>query len=159
MAELNNNEENNLINPLNIEDNVQTIAETDSSSEIDTATEENQSDSNESAMGGVDANTAALICYLFLLFGGVIFYLLEKKDPFVRFAAMQSIILGAVIIGLFIILRSLSFIAPTIFGILTVIFSIGAFSVWAILMYKSFNGQELELPIIGRFAREAISKK
>src|SRR5436853_3085583 len=35
---------------------------------------------------------AALAC--FPLIGGIIFYLLEKRDNFVRFYAMQSIILG-----------------------------------------------------------------
>ena len=37
---------------------------------------------------------AALAC--FPLIGGIIFYLLEKRDGFVRFYAMQSIIFGAV---------------------------------------------------------------
>src|SRR6476646_6266694 len=36
---------------------------------------------------------AALAC--FPLIGGIIFYLLEKRDGFVRFYAMQSIIFGA----------------------------------------------------------------
>src|SRR5437764_9007392 len=37
---------------------------------------------------------AALAC--FPLVGGIIFYLLEKRDDFVRFYAMQSIIFGAI---------------------------------------------------------------
>src|SRR5947207_7023303 len=36
---------------------------------------------------------AALAC--FPLIGGIIFYVLEKRDSFVRFYAMQSIIFGA----------------------------------------------------------------
>src|SRR5205085_11712418 len=35
---------------------------------------------------------AALACIP--LIGGIIFYILEKRDPFVRFYAMQSIIFG-----------------------------------------------------------------
>src|SRR6476661_9827633 len=44
---------------------------------------------------GLPSNIAAAIACIPLI-GGIIFYLLEKRDGFVRFYAMQSIIFGAV---------------------------------------------------------------
>src|ERR1700750_512437 len=42
---------------------------------------------------GLPSNVAAALA-CFPLIGGIIFYILEKRDGFVRFYAMQSIILG-----------------------------------------------------------------
>src|SRR6266702_5176452 len=42
---------------------------------------------------GLPSNVAAAIACIPLI-GGIIFYILEKRDSFVRFYAMQSIILG-----------------------------------------------------------------
>ena len=44
---------------------------------------------------GLPSNVAAALA-CFPLIGGIIFYLLEKRDSFVRFYAMQSIIFGAI---------------------------------------------------------------
>src|SRR6266436_824594 len=43
---------------------------------------------------GLPSNVAAALA-CFPLIGGIIFYILEKRDSFVRFYAMQSIIFGA----------------------------------------------------------------
>src|SRR6476659_8696965 len=43
---------------------------------------------------GLPSNVAAALA-CFPLIGGIIFYILEKNDRFVRFYAMQSIIFGA----------------------------------------------------------------
>jgi uncharacterized membrane protein len=107
---------------------------------------------------GIDPNTAALLCYLFLLIGGVVFYILEKKNQFLRFAAMQSILLGSTIIGLLVIIRTFQFLAPSIFDVLTLLLAIVSVATWGILMYKAFNNQEWELPIIGKIAKDVISK-
>src|SRR5215472_15274355 len=41
---------------------------------------------------GIRARTAGLLCYLFGWVTGLIFFLLEKENHFVRFHAMQSIL-------------------------------------------------------------------
>src|SRR5215475_15588839 len=48
----------------------------------------------KSASTGLPSNVAAALACIPLI-GGIIFYILEKHDSFVRFYAMQSIILGA----------------------------------------------------------------
>src|SRR5450755_3341587 len=46
-----------------------------------------------SATTGLPSNVAAALACIPLM-GGIIFYILEKRDSFVRFYAMQSIIFG-----------------------------------------------------------------
>src|SRR5437879_13762198 len=48
---------------------------------------------SRSTSTGLPANVAAAIACIPLI-GGIIFYILEKQDNFVRFYAMQSIIFG-----------------------------------------------------------------
>src|SRR5712691_12467044 len=48
----------------------------------------------KSTSTGLPSNVAAALA-CFPLIGGIIFYILEKRDGFVRFYAMQSIIFGA----------------------------------------------------------------
>src|ERR1700675_980146 len=48
----------------------------------------------KSTSTGLPSNVAAALA-CFPLIGGIIFYVLEKRDSFVRFYAMQSIIFGA----------------------------------------------------------------
>src|SRR5438046_4015153 len=45
---------------------------------------------------GLPSNVAAAIACIPLI-GGIIFYILENHDPFVRFYAMQSIIFGCMV--------------------------------------------------------------
>src|SRR5438128_11026540 len=49
----------------------------------------------QSTSTGLPSNVAAAIACIPLI-GGIIFYILEKHDSFVRFYAMQSIIFGCV---------------------------------------------------------------
>src|SRR5260370_7569193 len=46
---------------------------------------------------GLPSNIAAALACIPLI-GGIVFYVLEKQDSFVRFYAMQSIILGGVFV-------------------------------------------------------------
>src|SRR6266567_5978672 len=55
---------------------------------------------------GLPSNVAAAIACIPLI-GGIIFYILEKRDSFVRFYAMQSIILGGAWV-LFVIVYSVA---------------------------------------------------
>ena len=67
----------------------------------------------QSGTTGLPSNVAAAIACIPLI-GGIIFYILEKHDSFVRFYAMQSIIFGGAWV-LFTIVYSLScsFDAPS----------------------------------------------
>ena len=100
----------------------------------------------------------------FPLVGGIIFYLLEKRDAFVRFYAMQSIIFGAawflfgfIALLLYWLLRAI----PVIGGLLAVLcwlvwvfVSIAFLIVLIIAIVKAFSGVRWDIPWIGPLARK-----
>lgn len=114
---------------------------------------------------GLPSNiAAALAC--FPLVGGIIFYLLEKRDSFVRFYAMQSIIFGAVWILFSLIWQFASALLRHI-PVLGVIFAILLGIIWAVVniaflivlviaIWKAFSGVRWDIPWIGRMARRQV---
>ena len=94
----------------------------------------------------LDKNTAAALCYVLGWISGLVFLLIEKKDKNIRFHAMQAVLFFG---GLTV----LSFI-PVIGWILSPFIMIVGFIVWLMAMYKAYNGETLELPIVGKIAKE-----
>jgi len=109
---------------------------------------------------GLAPNVAGALSYLFGIITGVIFFVLEKDNPFVRFHAMQSIIVSATFIVLSIVLSIVAMvpILGWIVGALaSMVLGIVALILWLVLMFKAFQGQEWEVPIIGKYARQYSS--
>jgi uncharacterized membrane protein len=110
---------------------------------------------------GLAPNLAGALAYLLGPITGILFLVLEKTNSFVRFHAMQSTVLwvGWVIVS--IALSVLSGVVPVIgwiFGlILSIVMSIGGFILWLVLMFKAYQGEEWELPVVGPFARKQIT--
>ena len=106
---------------------------------------------------GMTAELAAALSYVLGFVTGIIFFVVEKKNEFVRFHAMQSIILFGSLFILGIILRMI----PIIGWIIYLLISLGAFILWIILLIKASQGEYFALPGIGKIAREnaAIKKK
>ncbi len=111
---------------------------------------------------GLSPNVAAGLSYLFLLIGGIVFILIEKEDRYVRFHAMQSILLGAAWIVLQIALNVIEaiFAATNVLGFLVVIIGLlvslvlglGFFILWIILVIRAFQGQGIRLPYLAPLA-------
>src|SRR3989338_6144187 len=94
---------------------------------------------------GLPKNTAAALAYLLGWLTGLIMLVLEK-DKFVRFHAMQSIIVFG---GL-----NLLVMVP-IFGWVLLPFAVLAgFILWLVLMFKAYKGEEFVLPVVGEFAKK-----
>jgi uncharacterized membrane protein len=119
--------------------------------------------STTSSTTGLPSNVAAALA-CFPLIGGIIFYLIEKRDGFVRFYAMQSIIFGAAWF-LFNIISSIIHMIlwaiPGIGGILNVLWALFAaliqlafLVVFIITVVKAFMGERWEIPYIGPMARK-----
>jgi uncharacterized membrane protein len=123
--------------------------------------------STRSTTTGLPSNIAAALACIPLV-GGIIFYILEKRDGFVRFYAMQSIMLGAAWIVAWIVYK-------IAWGILTPIPAIGFFFViilsiaWALLsiaflvlflvaMVKAFTNVRWDIPYIGPMARKQVGE-
>ncbi|MDD3480836.1 MAG: DUF4870 domain-containing protein [Patescibacteria group bacterium] len=114
---------------------------------------------------GLEPNVAAMLAYLFLGIGGLIIYLIEKENKFVRFAAMQSIVLGVAVLALnflySIILVPIFFSGigvGLLFSMVSWLIWLGFVVVWIMLMVKAYQNQEWELPVVGKIARNAVNK-
>ena len=110
---------------------------------------------------GLPSNVAAAIACIPLI-GGIIFYILEKHDGFVRFYAMQSIIFGGAWI-LFAIVYSIAHAILTPIPAIGLFFAVLLWIIWALVsigflvlfivtVVKAFTGVRWEIPYIGPMA-------
>ena len=97
-------------------------------------------------------NVAGALSYVLGPVTGVVF-LIIGKDKFVRFHAMQSIV---VFMGIFIIQWVLTF--TVILLPIVPLITIGGFVLWLLLIYKAWQGEEWEVPIAGSYARKFVKK-
>jgi uncharacterized membrane protein len=98
---------------------------------------------------GLGPNVAGLLCYLLGWISGLVFFILEKDNKFVRFHALQSI----VTFGALTVVFALVFvpIVGWIFSWLTILI---AFILWIILMIKAYRGRKYKLPLAGEIAEK-----
>jgi uncharacterized membrane protein len=113
---------------------------------------------------GLPSNVAAALACIPLI-GGIIFYIVEKHDSFVRFYAMQSIIFGiawilisigcALISGLFgaIPIPIIANIFQGLWNMVTWLIYIGLFVILIVAVVRALNGMRWEIPYIGSVAR------
>ncbi len=109
---------------------------------------------------GLAENVAGLLCYIAGWVTGLIFFLIDKR-PFVRFHAMQSLVLFGGIIVAYIILGMLaagSIFAGWIVGLISFliygVLGLGSFILWILCMIKAYQGQRFKLPIVGDIAEK-----
>ena len=107
---------------------------------------------------GIDANVEAGLGVLFLWIGGLIVYLIEKDNAFVRFYAMQSMALWVTYVAavaLAVVLGIMSHIAhlPLSPAMGSEAFGLVFFIFWLILVVNAFQGKVYELPIVGKWCR------
>ena len=104
------------------------------------------------ASTGLKKNTAAALSYVLGPITGVIFLIMEK-DKFVRFHAMQSIVVSVTmfvlqwVLGLTIVLL-----------VLVPLVGIVGFILWLVMIYKAWQGEEWEVPVLGKIARDLANK-
>lgn len=107
---------------------------------------------------GIDENLAGLLCYLLGVVTGIIFYVIEKESKFVRFHAVQSIVVFGGIAVIAIVIIPILAVIPIlgwIIGILlNFLLSIISLVLWVLLMYKAYKGEMYKLPIAGSLAEK-----
>lgn len=101
---------------------------------------------------GLNKNTAGALSYVLGPVTGIIFLIIEK-DAYVRFHAMQSIV---VFISLFVLqwILGLTLILLPLVPLIGIL----SFVLWLILIYKAWQGDEWEVPILGKYARNLVKK-
>src|SRR5437660_4889401 len=100
---------------------------------------------------GMDQNVAAGLSYIFGWVTGLIFFLMEKQNRFVRFHAMQSILLSVAYIVLAIFIGIVTFVLPFLW-FLGNLALLGMIVVSVILLVNAFQGKYFKLPVIGDYA-------
>jgi uncharacterized membrane protein len=104
---------------------------------------------------GLEENVAGLLTYVLGFVTGIIFLLIEKDNKFVRFHAMQSI----VVFGAFFVISLVLNVVPVIGTIVSVlILPPLSLIVWIVLMVKAYQGNRYKLPIAGDFSEKQLAK-
>ncbi len=112
----------------------------------------------------MDPKVSAGLSYLLGLVGGIVFFVIEKQNRFVRFHAMQSILFQAALTVLFFVVFILQIIlfatgssALAVLGLLFtclwVLLPLAATVVWIIAMVFAFQGKDFKIPLIGDYAQ------
>ncbi len=137
---------------------------------------------SNSPLGSMDPKIAAALSYIWIV--GVIFFILEKENKFIRFHALQSIIFGVANTVIMFILAIVAFILTLVFSIgaaaasagggdgLGALVSLLVWLIWLIFWLiglamfvglifaavKAYQGQKFKLPIIGNIAEKMVNK-
>ena len=115
-------------------------------------------------MTGMQPNVVALLSYVLGFVTGLVFFLIEKENKFVRFHAIQSmIVFGAlfvlqIAVGMFFIMFAmmrLGFMIP-MFSFIKVILYLVSAILWIVLMVKAYQGDMFKLPIAGDIAEKQV---
>lgn len=99
---------------------------------------------------GMQPNLAAMLSYFLGFITGLVFYLVEKKSKYVRFHAMQSMI----VFGGFFVLNLILLVVPILGAIFSVLLSLLSIVLWVLLMIKAYQGEYFKLPIAGDIAEK-----
>lgn len=116
---------------------------------------------------GIDQNTAALLSYIVIWpipISGIIFYLLEKDNKYIRFHALQSILLGLAWLIASVLIVVINWIVrllpPLLSGFLNAVlvfaFLVASFVIIVLAMLKAFQGDRYKFPIIGDIAERNV---
>ncbi len=99
---------------------------------------------------GMTPNLAAALSYLVGIITGIVFYVLEKENKFVRFHAMQSILFC----GAWIVMNVILGLLPLLGWIFATLFNIAGVILWLIIMFKAYSGEHFKLPVLGDIAEK-----
>jgi uncharacterized membrane protein len=112
---------------------------------------------------GMTNNLAGALCYLGWFVTGILFLVLApyNQDRTIRFHAFQSIFLNIAVFVLWVVMfvvlipfRYIPFLGFFISFVLQFVLWIGSVIVWLYMMFKTYNGEKIVLPVIGALAEK-----
>jgi uncharacterized membrane protein len=112
---------------------------------------------------GLSDNAASALCYLVGFVTGILFLVMApyNTNPRVKFHAWQSIFFNVGWIAFWMAIRVLTSMAH-IFALvllpLYALISFAGFLFWLFLMWKAYQGEGFEIPVIAPLARQQASK-
>ncbi|PGF16260.1 hypothetical protein CP556_09120 [Natrinema sp. CBA1119] len=121
---------------------------------------------------GLEPNIAGALSYLFGFITGLLFFVIEGDNRFVRFHAAQSMVVsglfilssiavsvvGTIVTILFASLNSfiIGSIISLFLGLLWLGLAVGGFAIWAYLMVTSYRGETIRLPVVAGIADRLV---
>ncbi len=114
---------------------------------------------------GLPENVAGALSYLLGPITGVVFFVIDRERPFVRFHAAQCIVLTvgwvAVAIALMIVSAVLGMI-PILGWLVSILLDLGlalaGLAVWLWLMFQAYGGNRWTVPILGPHVRRLAAQ-
>ena len=113
------------------------------------------------AGAGMTENMACALCYLLGLITGILFLVLApyNQSPRVKFHAWQSILAHIAVILIFwavgLSAVVLAFVGlGALVAMLWPLLGLVTFAGWLFLMFKAYNGADIEIPVVAGFARK-----
>ena len=112
---------------------------------------------------GMTDNMAGALCYLFGFITGILFLVLApyNQDRNIRFHAFQSIFLSiawvilSIVIGIVVLAFSfIPFLGLFVAWVLRLAIGLGGLVIWLYLMFKTYNGEKIVLPVVGPLAEK-----
>lgn len=107
---------------------------------------------SEATSTGLMPNVAGLLCYIGGWITGIIFFIIEQKNDWIRFHAAQSI----VVFGAVTVVGTLLGLIPLVGSAFSTIVYIIGFILWIILMVKAYNGERYKLSWAGDIAEKMV---
>ena len=108
--------------------------------------------SAKKTVSGFDENLAGALCYGLGWITGLLFFATEPENSFVRFHAMQSMLVFGTACVAFMVCLSIPFLG----WILSIFVFYGSAALWLILMFKAYQGERFKLPVAGDIAEQRI---
>ena len=104
---------------------------------------------------GLNENFVGLLTYALGWVSGLVFLFIEKDNSFVRFHAIQSVVVFAALMAVTFVLGTMSILG----GVLSTLVGIGSLFLWVFLMVQAYQGKRYKLPIVGEFAQRQLLNK
>jgi uncharacterized membrane protein len=119
---------------------------------------------SEPSSTGWSPNILAMLSYLLMWLSGLIIYNVEKNNEFVKFHAMQSIIVFGVLFYLALLLNMIIWWVPGLGTIVWLVFGVVLawpiilFTVllWVYLMFKAYRGEKYKVWRAGNLAEKLL---
>ncbi len=122
---------------------------------------------------GLEQNVAGLLCYILGWISGIIIFLVESENKFVRFHAMQSIVTFGALTALQILIRivvsliwsilwrglgswTLAGTLTSLMGFLSTLIWLATVILAVLLMVKAYQNETFKLPIAGNIAEKQL---
>lgn len=118
---------------------------------------------NQESSLDLPANQAAALSYVLGLLTGLVVFLIEDENEFVKFHAAQSIVLSVVFGGFYFafgVLTSVLVFLPDVIGLLLIsllglvqaVIGLVGFVAWIYLMIQAYQRERFVVPVLGGFA-------